>query len=157
MKKLIVFSLVLVFLFSFAACSANVTDNSKPQTDNNTTTSTPDNTTTTPDNNTTTTPPVDNDATIKAELIAKVGLPFRLRKTEGMSLWCITIWENSAERDYSNSMEGQFLQKSLSWKIENGELVIAGEWNEIFTLDLDKMEATSKTDGKVYRIVAGDS
>jgi hypothetical protein len=156
MKKLVAFSLVLVFLLSLAACSANKTDDSKPQIDNNTTNSSPDNnTTSTPDN--TTTPPVDNDATIKAELIAKVGLPFRLWKTEGMSLWRITILENSAEREYSNSMEGQFIEKSLSWEIENGELVITGEWNETFTLDLDKMEATSKTDGKVYSIVKGDS
>jgi hypothetical protein len=156
MKKLVAFSLVLVFLLSLAACSANKTDDSKPQIDNNTTNASPDNnTTSTPDN--TTTPPVDNDATIKAELIAKVGLPFRLWKTEGMSLWRITILENSVEREYSNSMEGQFIEKSLSWEIENGELVITGEWNETFTLDLDKMEATSKTDGKVYSIVKGDS
>lgn len=156
MKKIVAFSLVLVFLLSLVACSANGADNSKPQIDNNTTNSTPDNTTTSaPDN--ATTPPVDNDATIKSELIAKVGLPFRLWKTEGMSLWRITIGENLAEREYSNSMEGQFVQKSLSWKIEDGELVIAGEWNETFTLDLDKMEATSKTDGKVYSIVKGDS
>ena len=156
MKKLIAFSLVLVFLLSLAACSANGTDNSKPQIDNNTTNSTPDNTTnSTPDN--TTSPIVDNDATIKAELVSKIGMPFRLWKTEGMSLWRITISENSAEREYSNSMEGQFIQKSLSWKIENGELVITGEWNETFTLDLNKMEATSKTDGKVYSIVKGGS
>jgi hypothetical protein len=147
MKKLITFSLVMFFLLSLAACSANGTDDSKPQIGNNTT-STPDNTITSS---------VDNDATIKAELIAKVGLPFRLWKTEGMSLWRITILENSAEREYSNSMEGQFIEKSLSWEIENGELVITGEWNETFTLDLDKMEATSKTDGKVYSIVKGDS
>lgn len=156
MKKLVAFSLVLVFLLSLAACSANKTDDSKPQIDNNTTNSNSDNnTTSTPGN--TPTPPVDNDATIKAELIAKVGLPFRLWKTEGMSLWRITILGNSAEREYSNSMEGQFIEKSLSWEIENGELVITGEWNETFTLDLDKMEATSKTDGKVYSIVKGDS
>ena len=156
MKKLIAFSLVLVFLLSLVACSANRTDNSKTQIDNNTTNSPPDSTTTaTPDN--TATPTDDNDATIKAELISKVGLPFRLWKTEGMSLWRITILENSAEREYSNSMEGQFIEKSLFWEIENGELVITGEWNETFTLDLEKMEATSKTDGKVYSIVNGDS
>ena len=156
MKKLIAFSLVLVFLLSLAACSANGIDDSKLQSDNSITNSTPDNnTTSTPDN--TTTPPADNDTTIKAELIAKVGLPFRLWKTEGMSLWRITILDNSAEREYSNSMEGQFIEKSLSWEIENGELVITGEWNETFVLDLDKMEATSKTDGKVYSIVKGES
>lgn len=155
MKKLIVFSLVFIFLLSLVACSTNATDHSKPQIDNNTTNSTPDNTTTsTPDN--TTTPTVDNDATIKAELIAKVGLPFRLWKTEGMSLWCITILETSAEREYSNSIEGQFIEKSLSWEIDNGKLVITGESKETFTLDLDKMKATSTTDGKVYSIVKGN-
>ena len=41
MKKLIAFSLVLVFLLSLTACSANGTDNSKPQIDNNTTNSPP--------------------------------------------------------------------------------------------------------------------
>lgn len=73
-----------------------------------------------------------------------------------MSLWCITILENSAEREYSNSMEGQFIEKSLTWTIDNGELVISGEWNESFTLDLEKMEATSKNDRKVYSIVEGE-
>lgn len=114
-------------------------------------------------NNTTTAPPtteysftVDSDEAIKAALLAKVGLPFRLWKTEDMSLWCITILENSAEREYSNSMEGQFIEKSLTWTIDNGELVISGEWNESFTLDLEKMEATSKNDRKVYSIVEGE-
>jgi hypothetical protein len=109
------------------------------------------------DNSSTDSTPVDNNTNIKAELITKVGLPFRLWKTSGMSLWCISISEDSAEREYSNSIEGQLIQKSLIWKIENGELVISGEWSETFTLDLDKMEAISKADGKVYSIVAGDS
>ncbi|MBQ8742695.1 MAG: hypothetical protein IJZ03_04945 [Clostridia bacterium] len=109
------------------------------------------------DNSSTDSTPVDNNTNIKAELITKVGLPFRLRRTSGMSLWCISISEDSAEREYSNSIEGQLIQKSLIWKIENGELVISGEWSETFTLDLDKMEAISKADGKVYSIVAGDS
>jgi hypothetical protein len=153
MKKLIALCLAVVCLLSLVACSTNDTDNTKPQAGQNNTTANPnDSTISNPDNNTTA-PPADNDATIKAELIAKVGMPFRLWRTEGMSLWCFTISENSAERDYSNSMEGQFIAKSLSWKIENGELVITGEWNETFTLDLNAMKATSKTDGAVYSIV----
>jgi hypothetical protein len=161
MKKMIALCLAVVCLLSLVACSTNDTDNTKPQAGQNNTTANPnDNTTANPNDNTTanpndstTAPPADNDATIKAELIAKVGMPFRLWRTEGMSLWCFTISENSAERDYSNSMEGQFIAKSLSWKIENGELVITGEWNETFTLDLNAMKATSKTDGAVYSIV----
>lgn len=149
MKKLVVFSLILVFILGFAACSSNTTGFSESHVDN-TTISSLETISTTPH-------PVDNDEAIRAELLAKVGLPFRLWKTENMSLWCITIQENSAEREYSNSMEGQFVEKSLTWTIENGELVITGEWNESFTLDLEKMEATSKADGKVYSIVEGDS
>ena len=153
MKKLIALCLAIVCLLSLVACSTNDTDNTKPQAEQNNTTANPnDSTISNPDNNTTA-PPADNDATIKAELIAKIGMPFRLWRTEGMSLWCFTISENSAERDYSNSMEGQSIAKSLSWKIENGELVITGEWNETFTLDLNAMTATSKTDGAVYSIV----
>lgn len=168
MKKLILMCLTVVCLLSLAACSTNKTDNTKPQPEQNHTNTTPNDnttkppiggTTTTPSDNTvttpndTTTPPVDHDAAFKAELIAKTGMPFRLWRTEGMSLWCFTISETSAEREYSNSMEGQFVSESLSWKIENEELVITGDWNETFTLDLNTLEATSKTDGAVYRII----
>lgn len=149
MKRILALVLLMVFVLGLTACTTNRTDHSKTPINN----STDDTRSTTP----MAPPPVDNDETIKAELLVKVGLPFRLWKTEDMSLWCITIMENSAEREYSNSMEGQFVEKSLTWTIENGELVIAGEWNESFTLDLEKMEATSKEDGKVYSIVEGDS
>jgi len=158
MKKTITFCLTLVCVLCFVACSTNVIDNSNPQTDNTPTNSHHEsNTYTMPDITTSIPPSDDDDVAIKNELTAKVGIPFRLWKTEGMSLWCFTINENFAEREYSNSMEGQFIQKSLSWEIENGELIIDGEWKETFTLDLEKMEATSKTDGKVYRIVDGDA
>ncbi|MBQ2251867.1 MAG: hypothetical protein II329_02750, partial [Clostridia bacterium] len=97
--------------------------------------------------------PVDNDGILKAELISKFGIPFRLYRTEGMTLWEFTIREDSAERGYHNSMEGSFMQKNLSWEIKGGELVITGDWNETFTLDLEAGEAISKTDEGVYKIV----
>ena len=86
MEKLITFSLVMFFLLSLAACSANGTDDSKPQIGNNTTNSTPDNnTTSTPDN--TITSSVDNDATIKAELIAKMHIFLTITNSN-----CITVY-----------------------------------------------------------------
>ena len=150
MKRFLALVLSIVFVLGLTGCATNITGHNETPIDNSTNSSSPDTTSTTP-------LPVDNDETIKTELLAKVGLPFRLWKTEDMSLWCITILENSAEREYSNSMEGQFVEKSLTWQIENGELIIDGEWNESFTLDLEKMEAISKEDGKVYSIVKGDS
>jgi predicted RecA/RadA family phage recombinase len=50
-------------------------------------------------------------------------------------------------------MEGSFWQKNLSWEIKNGELVITGDWNETFIIDLEAGEAISKTDEAVYKIV----
>lgn len=157
MKKMIAFCLTLVYILYFVACSTNEMDNSNSQIENSDTYSCHESTNTATPDITSIPHSSEDDEAIKTELIAKVGLPFRLWKTEGMSLWCLTIYENYAERDYSNSIEGQFIQKSLSWKIENGELIIDGEWEETFTIDLEKMEATSKTDGKVYRIINGDA
>ena len=123
----------------------NNQNDSNDKTDNNNQNGNEDNN----ENNT----PVDNDAILKAELASKFGMPFRLYRTKGMSLWEFTISENSAERGYHNSMEGSFWQKNLSWEIKNGELVITGDWNETFTLDLEAGEAISKTDEGVYKIV----
>lgn len=40
-----------------------------------------------------------------------------------------------------------------STTIANEEMIVSGDWNETFTIDLDHFTATSKTDGKVYRII----
>ena len=72
-------------------------------------------------------------------------------------MWQFTFSETSAEREYHHSMEGSFFQKSLSWKIENGELVITGDWNETFTLDIETSVAISKTDGREYSIYSEDT
>ena len=163
MRKIIVLGLMLICVLYLASCSNEDFDEFEPDTDkndsddnineddsndnedNNDSNGNEDN----DENNTT----VDNDAILKAELISKFGIPFRLYRTEGMTLWEFTIREDSAERGYHNSMEGSFMQKNLSWEIKDGELVITGDWNETFTLDLEAGEAISKTDEGVYKIV----
>lgn len=150
MKKLMVFLLTLIFVFGLVACSTNDSNNSKAQAEDNNTTTSENGTTTNPS---ATNPPVDNDAMLRAELIAKYGLPFRLWRTEGMALWEFTIGENTAKREYHHSMEGSFSQESLSWEIVNGELVITGDRSETFTLDMEEGQAISKNDGAVYSII----
>lgn len=158
-KKIIAFVLMLVCVLYLVSCvnedfddrdkndsENNINeDDSNGQTDKNDQNNNEDNN----ENNT----PVDNDAILKAGLTSKFGMPFRLWRTEGMSLWEFTVKEDSAERGYHNSMEGSFWQKNLSWEIKDGELVITGDWNETFTLDLEAGQAISKIDEAVYTIV----
>lgn len=163
MKKIIALVLILVCVLYLVSCSDADLDEFEPDTDKNdsdnnindddTNDKTDNNNQNGNEDNNENNTPVDNDAILKAELISKFGMPFRLWRTQGMSLWEFTISENSAERGYHNSMEGSFLQKNLSWEIKNGELVITGDWNETFTLDLEAGQAISKTDEAVYKIV----
>lgn len=172
MKKIIALGLILVCMLWLASCANEDFDEFEPDTDkndsdnnineddsngnidNNDSNGNEDNNNSNgnEDNNENNTPG-DNDAILKAELASKFGMPFRLYRTQGMSLWEFTIREDSAERGYHNSMEGSFWQKNLSWEIKNGELVITGDWNETFTLDLEAGQAISKTDEAIYRIV----
>ena len=154
MKKIIALILTCVCLLYLVSCSDENLDEFEPDTDKNDlddqiNDEQNENDSNENENNT----PVDNDAILKAELISKFGIPFRLYRTEGMTLWEFTINEDSAERGYHNSMEGSFFQKNLSWEIKNGELVITGDWNETFIIDLEEGQAISKTDEGVYKIV----
>lgn len=156
MKEMIAFILAVICLLSFAGCSGN-DDEAKVQLEQNITTesSVPNNTTIAPS----TTEPssaADSDEAIKATLIEKYGIPFRLCKTEGMSLRVFTLGETESKREYHHSMEGSFTQEPLSWEINNGELVITGAWEETFTLHIEEDQAISKTDGIVYDILESD-
>lgn len=156
MKKMIAFILAVICLLSFASCSQN-DDESKVQfeTNNIVAATEPGNTTITAS----TTEPsvaVDSDEAIKTALIEKYGIPFRLWKTEGMSLREFTLGETNSKREYHHSMEGSFIQEPLSWEIINGELVITGAWEETFILNIEENQAISKTDGIVYDILESD-
>lgn len=156
MKKMIAFILAVISLFSFTGCLENHGESKVQFETNNTVAATgPGNTTITAP----TTEPsvaVDSDEAIKEALIDKYGIPFRLWKTEGMSLRKFTLGETNSKREYHHSMEGSFIQEPLSWEIINGELVITGAWEETFILNIEENQAISKTDGVVYDILKND-
>lgn len=156
MKKMIAFILAVICLLSFASCSQNDDEAKMPFEPNNTTASTETNNTTIAPSITEPSSVVDSDEAIKAALIEKYGVPFRLWKTEGMSLRKFTLGETNSKREYHHSMEGSFTQEPLSWEINNGELVITGAWEETFILNSEEDQAISKTDGTIYSILEGD-
>jgi hypothetical protein len=55
-----------------------------------------------------------------------------------------------------DSMKDGTETHNASWDVIDGELIISGEWNESFTLDLENSTATSKSDNEVYHIVQGE-
>jgi hypothetical protein len=153
MKKPLAFLLTLVFVLSLAACGINDGADGKSQEEKESIILDSGSGIVTDPTATDLTPTIDKDAAIRSELIEQYGLPFRLRRTEGMALWEFTLAENTAKREYHHSMEGSFSWESLSWEIVDGELVVIGDWSETFALDLEAGEAISKSDGAVYRIV----
>lgn len=155
MNKMIAFILAVIFLLSFAGCSGNDDAKVKFET-NNATESTQSNNTTISSPTTEQSTTVDSDEAIKAALIEKYGITFRLWKTESMSLCEFTLGETDSKREYHHSMEGSFTQEPLSWEINNGELVITGTREETFTLNIEEDQAISKTDGTVYSILESD-
>lgn len=153
MKKMIAFILAVICTLSFAGCSKN-DDETKVQFEtNNTTASTEPTNTTITSSATEASTTVDSDEAIKAAMIEKYGIPVRIRRTEGMALWKFTLAETTAERAYLHSFEGEIYHKSLYWEIENGDLVITGDWNETFILHIEDNQAISKTNGIVYDIL----
>ena len=42
--------------------------------------------------------------------------------------------------------------KNLAWEVVDDELIITGEWQETFKIDISAKTATSVATGKVYQI-----
>ena len=87
------------------------------------------------------------------EIVDTYGFPIHLRMTEGMELTEIVIFEDSAEREWMSSLNGSTLHENLSWYIDDDQLVITGEWEDIFIIDAKAGRAVSEADGQEYRIV----
>ncbi len=90
-------------------------------------------------------------------LTLKYGLTFRLWGPEGSDLYAFYIYPDFAEREYqilmpSNSDDASIYHKDLSWRVEDDELFITGDWQETFKIDLSAETATSAETGKVYQI-----
>ena len=99
---------------------------------------------------------VDNDADIKAELMEKYGGKFKFYLAFDMELITFHFDETTVVRKHLDSMKDDVPTHHATWDIVDGELVVTGEWNEIFILDLEANIAISKTDGREYPIYAAE-
>lgn len=161
MKRILALILSLVCILVFAACSTTDNDNSKPQatTPNQSANSEPNNTTA-PTENTIATET--NDTTTSQEntvqygalqnVLDTHGFPFRFWHSEGADYYDFIFTADNVQREIFVNFDGPHTMSNLSWSITGNELVISGDWEETFTLDVDLGKATSVNDGKEYRI-----
>lgn len=89
------------------------------------------------------------------EIVDTYGFPIHLRMTEGMELTKIIIDEDSAEREWMSNDE-RILYDNLAWSISENQLTISGEWEDVFTINIESGRAVSQADGKEYHIVTYD-
>ena len=87
----------------------------------------------------------------------KYDMKFTLWGPEGQDLYAFYIYPNYAERECQilmpeNTADVAEFHKDLSWEVVNDELIITGEWQETFKIDIIAETATSTTTGKVYQI-----
>lgn len=92
----------------------------------------------------------------KQLLLDQYGGEFELCRSFGMELIRFKFDETSVTREHLDSMKDDVPTHTGTWDIIDGQLVVTGEWNEIFILDLDANIAISKTDGEEYRIPEKD-
>ena len=90
-------------------------------------------------------------------LTEKYGLMVTLWGPEGSDLYAFYIYPDHAEREcyilmLENTDDVSEDHKNLSWEIVNDELIISGEWQETFRINIFAETATSTTTGKVYKI-----
>lgn len=90
-------------------------------------------------------------------LLDRYGGEFSLHHSFGMELISFDFDENAVTRKHLDSMKDDVPTHTGVWDLIDGELVITGQWNEIFLLDLDRNIATSKSDGEEYRISGKDN
>jgi hypothetical protein len=95
----------------------------------------------------------DANNTILEKIITECGSPFCFYSPEEMNLYYFVFSDTHARREVHSFEDGLITYESLKWEIANEEMIVSGDWNETFTIDLDHFTATSKTDGKVYRII----
>lgn len=90
-------------------------------------------------------------------IVNECGYPFRFYCPVDMDLYEFQFYESYARREYSSFyIDGMIEHDDLDWEIIGYEMIVSGDWNERFTIDLDSLTATSQTDGMVYRIVSDD-
>ena len=91
------------------------------------------------------------------EIVDSYGFPIYFRMTEGMELTEIILSESMATREWMSSLvTGSTVNSNIEWSISGDHLILSGEWEEEFTINIEAGRAYSKSDGKEYRIVTYD-
>lgn len=88
----------------------------------------------------------------------KYAMRFNLRYSDGHDLYVVYIFPDHAERSCdllmpANTDDVSSHDKNLSWEVDGYELIITGEVEESFRIDISTETATSTSTGKVYRII----
>ena len=84
-------------------------------------------------------------------------MKFTLWGPEGHDLYAFYIYPDHAYRECfilmpANTNDVAEYNKNLAWEVVDDELIITGEWQETFKIDLSAKTATSVATGKVYQI-----
>ena len=90
------------------------------------------------------------------------GMAFRLWGPEGSDLYVFHIYPDHAEREChilmpANTDDIAEFHEDLAWEIAGNELIITGEWEESFLIDISANTATSTATGKVYEICEAEA
>ena len=138
MKKLRALLLALICLLSLAGCSKNVEITAE-------------------DINAGTIAQTEAPNEVLTFLDEKYGLAFRLWGPEGHDLYVFHIFPDHAEREChilmpANTDDIAEFHEDLAWEIAGNELIITGDWEESFLIDISANTATSTATGKVYEI-----
>ena len=146
MKKFLALMMAFMLVPVFLACTSKDTEAGQTE-DNNQITDIPQ-----------TDPPetADPDAALKSELLEKYGGKFEFYLAFDMQLINFIFDETTVVRQHFDSLKDEHPTHNGTWAIVNGELVVSGEWNESFILNLEFNTATSKSDGSVYPIYQVD-
>ena len=143
MKKLRALLLALICLLSLAGCSQNVEITAE-------------------DINAGTIAQTGAPNEVLTFLDEKYGLAFRLWGPEGHDLYVFHIFPDHAEREChilmpANTDDIAEFHANLAWEIAGNELIITGDWEESFLIDISANTATSTATGKVYEICEAET
>ncbi len=90
------------------------------------------------------------------KIVDSYGFPIHLRMNDGYKLYEIIIYKDHAEFERLSSFDDPINYNNLSWTITENRLEISGEWEEKFTVNIEKGRAIPDSGSNEYRIVTYD-
>ena len=98
-----------------------------------------------------------NDQQVLDYFAGKYDTRLKLWGPEGQDLYVFCIYPDHAEREChilmpANTEDAAQYHKDLSWQVEGDKLIITGQWQETFRIDMEAETATSTATEKIYQI-----